>query len=85
MRLKIEYICQYCIPENDKRGSFMFTCTDTRESLRLSWALSVLPFHTAAAPSFCLLKAQTLTSYCRSGAEKQDDHRYFSIDIQPLI
>lgn len=37
--------------------------------LRLTWAFSVLPFQSATAPSTCLLKAQTFTSYWRLGTE----------------
>lgn len=33
-------------------------------------AFSVLPFHTAAYPSSCLLNATSLTSYSRPGTEE---------------
>lgn len=39
--------------------------------LRLTWAFSVLPFQSATAPSTCLLKAQTFTSYWRFGTENK--------------
>lgn len=73
---------QCCVDVNVQNSELFHQCSchiffknanTHNESLPAPCGFSVLPFHTAADPSVCLLKAQTLTSYCWSGTKRHTD------------